>query len=61
MEEASDVEAPPAKEPTPQPSEESDEEEAFEAKIESESDEGGTEDDYVAEDNPKGRRVATKV
>ena len=62
MDECSDVEPTPAREPTPQLSDESAGEEASEAKVESESDDGGTEDEYVAEMNTqKGRGVATKV
>jgi hypothetical protein len=62
MEECSDVEPTPAHEPTPEPSEESAGEEPSEAKVESDSDEGGTEDEYVDEINkPKGKGVATKV
>lgn len=62
MDEYSDVEPTPAHEPTPQPSEESSGEEPPEPKVESDTDEGGTEDEYVAEkDKPKGKGVATKV
>jgi len=61
VEECSDVERAPAHEPTPQNSEDSAGEEP-EAKVESESDDEGTEDEYVAEtDKLKGKGIATKV
>lgn len=60
MEECSDVEQA-VHEPTPQNSEDSAGEEA-EAKVESESDDEGTEDEYIAgTDKAKGKGVGIKV
>jgi hypothetical protein len=62
VEECSDVERAPAHEPTPQLSGDSAGEEPPDDKVESESGDEGTEDEYIAEkDKPKGKGVATKV
>jgi hypothetical protein len=56
-----DDEPPPARAPASQSSQESTDEEPPEGKLEFESDDGGTEDEYIAENKPKGRGVANKV
>jgi len=60
IEECADAELPLAHKPTPQPTDESAGEELSEAKGESDSDDGGTEDEYIVEDKPKVKGVTTK-
>lgn len=61
VEESSNIAPTPPREPTPPPMDESDDEDVSEAKIDSDSDEAASEDEYVVNENETSAKTSDKV